>query len=73
MSQENKGSRIADDFPSIAARMRDLSSQSRQVATRTVCGSCDNMGWLWFSSACDWRRCPHCGMSRSVPKPQPPR
>jgi hypothetical protein len=44
MSQENRGGRIADDFPSIAARLRELNSQSRQVPTRLGCGTCGNWG-----------------------------
>ncbi len=70
MSQESKGIRIADDFPAIAARMRELSSQSRQVATRLECGVCDNRGWVWSGTVVDWRRCPRCGMSEFCPKPQ---
>jgi hypothetical protein len=73
MSPENKGSRIADDFPSIAARLRELNTQFRQVATQLECGACDNRGWVWSATALDWRRCPHCGMSRGLPKPQPRR
>jgi ribosomal protein S27AE len=73
MSQEGRGSRIADDFPSIAARMRELASQPRQVAVRHECGTCENTGWVWSSTALDWRGCPRCGMSQYFPKPQPRR
>jgi len=44
MSQESRRSRIADDFPSIAARLRELSGQSRQVTTHLECTVCDNKG-----------------------------
>ena len=70
MSPENKGSRIADDYRSIAARMRELSGQSGQVVAQLECGVCNNRGWLWFASALDWQRCPRCGISRYRPKPQ---
>jgi predicted Zn-ribbon and HTH transcriptional regulator len=73
MSQENRGCRIADDFPSIAARLRELSGQSRQVVTQPQCRTCDNRGWLWSSNLLEWSRCPHCGMLRRSPKPQPRR
>jgi len=73
MSPEEKASRIADDYPSIATRLRELSSQSRQAVAQLGCGACDNRGWLWSASVLDWRRCPHCDMSRCFPKPQPGR
>ena len=73
MNREGKGTRIADDFPAIAARLRELSGRSRQVATQVECGVCDNWGWVWSGIVLDWRRCPRCGMSRNHPKPQPPR
>jgi hypothetical protein len=69
--EKSRDSRIADDFPSIAARLRELSRQSGQVANQPKCGTCDNTGWLW--SALDWRRCPHCDMSRCLPKTRLPR
>jgi hypothetical protein len=71
MSQESKGGQIADDFPSIAARLRELSSRSGQVAVRVECDGCADRGWVWSASILDWRRCPHCGMSRLLPKPRP--
>lgn len=71
--EKTRDSRIADDFPSIAARLRELSRQSGQVANQPECGFCDNRGWLWSVSALDWRRCPRCDMSRCLPKPQLPR
>jgi hypothetical protein len=73
MSQENRGGRIADDFPSIAARLRELNSQSRQVPTRLGCGTCNNWGWVWSNILLDWSRCPHCDMLQRFPKPQPRR
>jgi hypothetical protein len=73
MSQEGKRSRIADDFRSIAARMRELSDESRQVATRRECSTCNDRGWLWSSSLLDWRGCTHCGMAQHFPKPPPRR
>ena len=73
MSQEGKGTPIADDFPAIAARLRELSGQSRQVATHLACAICDTKGWVWSGAALDWRRCPRCGLSQHHPKPAPPR
>jgi hypothetical protein len=70
MNQENRDGRIADDFPSIAARLRELNSQSRQVPTRRGCGTCDNWGWVWSNTLLDWYQCPHCGMVQRFPKPQ---
>jgi predicted Zn-ribbon and HTH transcriptional regulator len=72
MSRE-EGGRIADDFRSIAARLRELSGQSRQLATRPDCRACDDRGWIWSSRHLDWSRCPHCGMSQHSPKPSPRR
>jgi hypothetical protein len=73
MGQDSKGTRIADDFPSIAARLRELEGRSRQVATRIECGVCDDKGWLWSGTVLDWSRCPRCGMSLHRPKPPPRR
>ena len=73
MSRESKGTRIADDFPAIAARLRELGGQSGQVAAQVGCGVCDNSGWVWSGIVLDWRRCPRCGMSHYYPKPPPPR
>ena len=69
MHQQNNGGRIADDFPAIAARMRELSSHSGQVSIWSECGACDSKGWLWSLTALDWRRCPRCDLSRYHPKP----
>lgn len=63
MSQDRKHTRIADDYTSIAARMRELNTQATQWAVQRKCGICDNIGWLWSRSGFDRRRCPHCGMS----------
>ena len=73
MSQDVKGSRIADDFPSIAARLREISGQSRPLAVSTGCRMCDGRGWLWSPDILDWRRCAHCRSSERVPKPPLPR
>lgn len=73
MSQEAKSGRIADDFPSIAARMREISGQSRQVAAPLECRACNGRGWLWSSDIRDWRKCAHCRSSEYMPKPLPPR
>jgi hypothetical protein len=73
MGQEGRGGRIADDFPAIAARLRELGGQSGQVATRPECRMCDDRGWFWSGTALDWRRCPRCGMGQHRPKPPPPR
>ena len=71
MGQDSKGTRIAEDFPAIAARLRELGGQSRQVATQVECRMCGDRGWLWSGTAFDWRRCPRCGLSQ--PRPKPPR
>src|SRR3954463_8669929 len=47
MNQGSTGSRIAGDYPSILARMRELNAQSRQVAARVECDVCGNRGWVW--------------------------
>ena len=73
MSQESKGSRIADDFPAIAARMRELGAQPRQVAAQPKCGACGDRGWVWSGTVLDWLGCPRCGGSRHHPKPRPRR
>jgi hypothetical protein len=70
MGQEHKAGRIADDFPSIAARMRELRGQSGWPAAPLECRVCDNTGWLWSAAALDRRRCPRCGISRLTPKPR---
>jgi len=69
MNQENTNGRIADDFPAIAARMRELGAQSRQVPAWVECDACDNRGWVWSQTTLDWRRCLHCGMPQRRPKP----
>ena len=71
MGQDSKGTPIADDYASIAARLRELNGRSGQVATRVECGVCDDRGWFWSGAALDWRRCPRCGLSRLHPKPPP--
>jgi hypothetical protein len=71
MGQDSKQTRIAEDFPAIAARPRELGGRSTQVATRVECGVCDDRGWLWSGTVLDWRRCPRCGLSQ--PRPKPPR
>jgi hypothetical protein len=73
MSQENREGRIADDFPSIAARLRELNSQCGQVPARLGCGTCDNRGWVWSNILLDWSRCLHCGTVQRFPKPRPRR
>ena len=73
MGQDSKGTRIADDYASIAARLRELGGQSRQVATQVECRVCDDRGWLWSSTLADWRRCLRCGLSQHRPKPPPRR
>jgi hypothetical protein len=50
-----------------------LSRQSGQIAVQLECGACADRGWVWSASVLDWRRCPHCGVSRNLPKPQPGR
>ena len=69
MGQDSKGTRIAEDFPAIAARLRELGGQSRQAATQVECRACDNRGWFWYGPALDWRKCPRCGLSQLHPKP----
>ena len=71
MGQDSKGTRIAEDFPAIAARLRELGGRSTQAASRVGCGVCDDRGWLWSGTVLDWRRCPRCGLSQ--PRPKPPR
>ena len=73
MSQDSKGTRIADDYASIAARLRELSGRSGQAATQGECGLCDDRGWLWSGTLLDWSRCPRCGLSQHRPKPPPRR
>ena len=73
MGQESKGTSIADDYPAIAARLRELGGQSGQVAARVECGVCDDRGWLWSGTVLDWSRCPRCGLSQNRPKPPPRR
>ena len=75
MGQDSKGTRIADDFPAIAARLRELGGRSGQVATQVAtqveCRMCDDRGWLWSGTVLNWRRCPRCGPSQHQPKPPP--
>ena len=71
MGQDGKGTRIADDYAWIAARLRELGGRSGQVAVRIECGLCDDRGWLWFGTVLDWSRCPRCGLSQRRPKPPP--
>ena len=71
MGQDGKGTRIADDYASIAARLRELSDRSGRVATRVECGVCDDRGRFWSGAALDWRRCPRRGLSRLHPMPPP--
>ena len=74
MGQGSKGTTpIVDDFPAIAARLRELGGRSGQVTVRIECGVCDDRGWLWSSTLLDWSRCPRCGLSRHQPKPPPRR
>ena len=73
MGQDGKGTRIADDYASIAARLRELGGRSGQVAVRVASGACDDRGWLWSGPVLDWQRCPRCGLSRLHPKPPPRR
>ena len=49
MGQDGKGTRIADDYASIAARLRELGGRSGQVVVRVECGACDDRGWLRWS------------------------
>ena len=71
MGQESKGTPIADDYASIAARLRELGGRSGQAATQGECGLCHDRGWLWSGTLLDWSRCPRCGLSQ--PRPKPPR
>jgi predicted Zn-ribbon and HTH transcriptional regulator len=73
MGQDSKGISIADDYASIAARLRELGSRSGQAAMRVECGACDDRGWLWSGTVLNWSRCPRCGMSQHRPKPPPRR
>ncbi len=73
MGQDNKGTRIAEDYAAIAARLRELGGRSGQVAARAECGVCDDRGWLWSGTLLNWRRCPRCGLSQPRPEPQPRR
>ncbi len=73
MGQDSKGTRIAEDFPAIAARLRELGGRSTQVATQVECRVCDDRGWLWSGTVLDWRRCPRCGLSQHHSKPPPRR
>lgn len=73
MGHEGRGGRIADDFPAIAARLREPGGRSGQVATRAGCRMCDGRGWLWSATIHDRRGCPRCGLSQHHPKPPPPR
>jgi len=69
MSPDKSGSRIADDYASIAARVRELDPQSRHITTRHECAVCNGRGWVWSTYVHDWRGCPRCGMSEYCPKP----
>ena len=69
MGQDSKGTPIADDYASIAVRLRELEGRPGQVVTRVECGVCDDRGWFWSGAALDWRRCPRCGLSRNHPEP----
>ncbi len=69
MGQDSKGTPIADDYPAIAARLRELGGRSGQVATRVECGVCDDRGWLRSGTGLDWSRCPRCGLAQNRPKP----
>ncbi len=73
MGQDSKGTRIAEDYASIAARLRELGGRSGQVTTRIECEMCDDRGWLWSGTLLEWSRCPRCGLSRLHPKPPPRR
>ena len=73
MGQDSKGTRIAEDFPAIAARLRELGGRSGQAAARVECGACDDRGWVWSGTVLDWSRCPCCGLSQPRPKPPPRR
>ena len=53
MGQDSKGTRIAEDFPAIAARLRELGGRSTQVATQVECRVCDDRGWFWSGAALD--------------------
>ena len=69
MGQDSKGTRIAEDFPAIAARLRELGGRSTQVATQVECRVCDDRGWVWSGALLDWRWCPRCGLFQDHPKP----
>jgi len=73
MDQDITASLIADDYSSIAARMRELNTHSKQITIYRECGACDSRGWVWSATVFDWRRCPHCGLSEYCPKPKPRR
>ena len=73
MGQDSKGTRIAEDFPAIAARLRELEGRPKQVATQVQCRVCNDRGWFWSGAALDWRRCPRCGLSQPHAKPPPRR
>ena len=72
MGQDGKGTRIADDYASIAARLRELGGRSGQVAAQVECGMCDDRGGS-SGTVLDWQRCPRCGLSQHRPKPPPRR
>ena len=73
MGQHSKGTPIAEDYASIAARLREMGGRSGQAATQGECGLCDDRGWLWSGTLLDWSRCPRCGLSQHRPKPPPRR
>ena len=73
MGQDSKGTPIADDYPAIAARLRELGGPPSQAATRVERGVCDDRGWLWSGTLLEWSRCPRCGLSQHHPKPTPRR
>jgi hypothetical protein len=71
MSHEAKGGWIADDFPSIAARLRELKARSGELAVWAECRVCGDRGWVWSASSRGWRRCTHCRRAEYCPQPQP--
>jgi hypothetical protein len=73
MGQDSKGTWIAEDYASIAARLRELGGRSTQVATQVECRLCDDRGCFWSGTLLDWSRCPRCGVSQHRPKPAPQR
>ena len=73
MGQDSKGTRIAEDFPAIAARLRELGGQSKQAATQVECRLGDDRGWFWSATVLDWRGCPRWALSQHQPKPPPRR